>query len=245
MVACAAVPARRFARLLSALALAAAASSGAAAPAAEGRLVDRIVAVVDDDPILSSEIDQAIGLGLIERLAGEDDTALRRRALAGLIEQRLRFHEVDGFGFTSVPVAQIEAHYEEVRSRFADPAALHARLAELGLSETALRQLVARQLTVLTYVEERLGARVLVGLDDIRAYYQTTLAEQMAARNQPLPPIETVRETIRALLKEQRLNDEIARWTEELRRNADVVDHFESVRSELPPLRYQAPPPRP
>ncbi len=235
--------ARRLASLLAALALAAAAPAGAAAAAGEGRLVDRIVAVVDDDPILSSEIEQAIGVGLVEGAAGEDDAALRRRVLDGLIEQRLRFHEVDGFGFTSVPVAQIEAHYGEIRARFADEAAWRARLEELGLTEAALRQLVARQLTVLTYVEERLGARVLVGLDDIRAYYQTTLADQMAAQKQPLPPIETVRESIRALLKEQRLNDEIARWTEELRRNADVVDHFESVHGELPPVRYQPPVP--
>jgi len=238
MVACAAVPPCRALTL----ALALLPSLCAALPADAGRLVDRIVAVVDDDPILASEIDQAIGLGLIERAPGEGDEALRRRVLDSLIEQRLRFHEVDSFGFTSVPVAQIEAHYREVVARFPDEAALRARLADLSLSESGLRQLVARQLMVLTYVEERLGARVLVGLDDIRAYYQTTLAAEMAARSEPLPPIEAVRERIRALLKEQRLNEEIARWTDDLRRQADVIDNFASLHSELPPVRYEATP---
>jgi peptidyl-prolyl cis-trans isomerase SurA len=242
MVACAAVPARRAAVALAVSLLLCAAPR--AAPAADaGKLIDRIVAVVDDDPILSSEIDQAIGLGLVERGAGEDDTTLRRRVLDDLIAERLRFHEVDSFGFTDVPVAQIEAHYAEIRARFPDPAAFAARLAELGLGEAALRQLVARQLMVLTYVEERLGARVLVEMDDIRAYYETTLKQQMAARKQPLPPIESVRESIRALIKEQRLNDEIARWTDELRRQADVVDNFSTLHAELPPVRYEVPPP--
>ena len=211
----------------------------APAPAQAGRLVDRVLAVVDDDPILASEVEAAIGLGLVERAPGEDDAALRRRVLDGLIEQRLRFHEVDRFGFTAVPVAEIEAHVAEIRARFADPAALAARLLELGLTEAALRQLVARQLMVLTYVEERLGARVLVGLEDIRAYYQGTLAAKMRAAGQPLPPIENVREDIRALLKAERLNQEIGRWTEELRHQADVVDHFASQHSALPPVRYE------
>jgi peptidyl-prolyl cis-trans isomerase SurA len=239
MVACAAVPARRVAAALALIALAAVPALAADA----GRLVDRIVAVVDDDPVLASEIDQAIGLGLAERRAGESDDALRRRVLDDIIAQRLRFHEVDSFGFTAVPVAQIETHYAEIRARFPDAAAFAARLAELGLDESALRQLVARQLMVLTYVEERLGAHVLVEIDDIRGYYQTTLREQMAAQNQPLPPIETVRESIRALIKEQRLNDEIARWTEELRRRADVVDNFSNLHAELPPVRYEVTPP--
>jgi hypothetical protein len=84
-----------------------------------------------------------------------------------------------------VPVGQIEA--TTPRSARASREAASRCLAELSLSEAALRQLVARQLMVLTYVEERLGARVLVGLDDIRAYYQTTLTAQLRQRNEPLP----------------------------------------------------------
>jgi hypothetical protein len=239
MVACAAVLAPVFGRALAVFAMTLAWT--ATAPAAEGRLVDRILAVVDEDPVLASEVEQAIGLGLAVREDGESDEALRRRVLDGIIEQRLRFHEVDRFGFTEVPVAEIEAHYAEIRGRFGDDASWLARLAELGLTPASVRQLVSRQLMVLTYVEERLGARVLVGLEDIRAYHDTTLKAQMEAQKQPLPLIETVRESIRALLKEQRLNAEIARWTEELRRQADVVDQFATERQSLPPVRYEVP----
>ena len=45
-----------------------------------------------------------------------------------------------------------------------------------------------------------------------------------------------MREQIRAVLREQRLNDEIAAWTEELRRDADVVDYFDTELGELPPV---------
>ena len=61
----------------------------------EPAVIDRILAVVDEDPILLSEVEQAIGLGLVERQAEESEEEYRRRVLARLIEQRLRFHEID------------------------------------------------------------------------------------------------------------------------------------------------------
>ena len=59
--------------------------------------VDRLLAVVDDDPILESQLEQIIGIGLVEQQEGEDEERFRRRILDGLIEEKLRFHEVDRF----------------------------------------------------------------------------------------------------------------------------------------------------
>jgi hypothetical protein len=209
------------------------------------QLVDRIVAVVDEDPILLSDLEEVIGLGLAERQEGERDDAFRARVLDGLIDQRLRFHEVDRFGFAQVPVEEIEGRVAEIRGRFASAAEFAAKLREVGLTEEEVRQLVARQSMVLTYVDERLGARVFVSLDDIRAYHRDVLAPKLAALGQPVPPLETVREEIRTLLKEQRLNEEIARWTEELRLEADV-QNFLGEQDAPPPVvqRFDAPKPR-
>ena len=198
-------------------------------------LVDRIVAVVDEDPILLSEVDEVIGLGLAARRPGEGDDALRERVIDGLIEQRLRFHEVDRSGFQRVPLTEIEARVEEIAAAFADRGAFQRRLAELGMNEEGVRQLVARQLAVLTYVTERLGARVFVGFDDIRAYYRETLIPGLEARGEPVPPLDEVREAIRAVLHEQRLNQELERWTEELRLEADVL-LFPTPPDPLPPV---------
>ncbi len=198
-------------------------------------LVDRIVAVVDEDPILLSEVEEVIGLGLAARRPGEGDDALRERVVDGLIEQRLRFHEVDRSGFQQVPLSEIEARVDEIAATFADRETFQRRLAELGMSEEEVRQLVARQLAVLTYVTERLGARVFVGFEDIRAHYRETLVPDLEARGEPVPPLDDVREAIRAVLHEQRLNQELERWTEELRLEADVLV-FPSPPDPLPPV---------
>lgn len=197
--------------------------------------MDRVLAVVDDDPILTSDVEQVVGLGLAERRGGETDEAFRRRVLDELIEQRLRFHEIDRFGFGQVPVDEVEELFADIRGRYASDEEFQRRLLQLGLDETGLRQLVARQLMVLTYVEERLGPRVFVSIDDIRKYYDEVLAPELRRRGETVPPIEEVREQIRAVLKEQRLNEEIVEWTGELRAKADVVNYFDSEHGELPP----------
>lgn len=211
----------------------------AAEPVGSRRLADRVLAAVDGDPILESDVRRAIGLGVVTRNSGEDDRALRRRVLDLEIAERLRFHEVDRLGFSEISPRAVEEAMGGFRARFASPAAFAERLHELGLTEDGLKQLVVRQLMALTYVEERLGARVFVSAEDIRAYYDATLAPEMKRRGQPLPPVDEVREEIRGVLREQRLNDEIQRWTEQLRRQADVVDNFESLHGELPPVVYE------
>jgi hypothetical protein len=212
------------------------AAAAGAATAQEGyQAVDRILAVVDEDPILASELEQVIALRLVERRGEEEsEEAFRRRVLDRLIEQRLRFHEIDRFGFAEVPIDEVERQYAAFRAEFPSDEAFARHLEELGLDETALRRLVARQVMVVTYVEERLGPRVFVGLDDITAYYNDVLAPEMGARGQPLPPIQEVREAIREVLRQERLNREIERWTEELRRKAEVEDYLGSGRDAPP-----------
>jgi peptidyl-prolyl cis-trans isomerase SurA len=220
--------------LLSSLSLAAGAQS---APAQKNVLQDRVLAVVDEDPILASDVDRVIKLGLMKPNAGEEDAAFRRRVLNALVEERLRFHEIDRYGFEQVPVEEIEAQVARIRQSFPNDEAFRQALREVGLDLKSLRQLVARQLLVLAYVDERLGAGVFVTPEDISRYYSSVLTPQMQRQGQAPPPIEEVREQIREVLKQQKLNQELESWTEKLRQEADVVLHAASPQGKpLPPV---------
>jgi len=197
---------------------------------------DRILAVVDDDPILASEVDQILSFGIIQAESEEDARAVRRRALDFLIEERLRFHEVDRFGFAEVPVEVVDEEFGKLEQRLGGAEELAAAIEELGLDEQGVRQVLARQVMVWVYVEERLGARIFVGLDDIREYYDESLVPQLVERGDSVPPVEEVREAIRTLLREQRMNEELERWTMELLQQADIEDYFDSDFDSLPPL---------
>jgi peptidyl-prolyl cis-trans isomerase SurA len=219
-----------------------AAGAAAASPApvpgtAPNVLKDRVLAVVDDDPILASDLQRAIVVGQLQPQAGETERAFHRRVLDDLVAQRLRFHEIERFGLEQVPVDQIEKQVAEVRARFKDDATFRRQLHEVGLDEASLRQLMARQLEVLAFVDERLGPQVFVGLDDIAAYYRNVLTPQLQKQRLPVPPLDNVREQIREVLRQQRLTGEIDRWTEELRRKANIavyIDH--PTGGPLPPV---------
>ena len=135
-----------------------------------------------------------------------------------------------------VPVEEIERQIAEIRARFPDEASFERRLLDLGMTRSTLAQLVARQIAVLVYIDERLGPRVFVSLDDIRDYYASTLTAEAEKRGEKVPPLEDVREDIRAVFREQRLNVELARWSEELRRNSDVESFYDEPVNLLPPL---------
>jgi peptidyl-prolyl cis-trans isomerase SurA len=208
---------------------------GAVGAATQPTLHDRIVAVVDGDPILQSDVDRALVLGTTPPPAGASERDQRRRVLDGLIEERLRIHEVERYGFEQVPVELIAKQVETIRARFPSDEAFRQRLQALGMTLEGLEQLVAQQLQVLVYVDELLGARVFVGLEEIEAHYRGTLVPQLRAAGQPVPPLDEVRERIREVLRQQRLNEELQRWTAELRRGADVEDYFDRPERQLPP----------
>lgn len=200
-------------------------------------LVDRVVAVVDGDPILWSEVRRVVALGLTATPAPEAEVS-ERVALDTLIDRRLRTQAVASSGVVTVGREEVDARVAAVRARFADPA---ARLAELGLDDEGLREVVRRQLELARYVEERLGARVFVPLEEIRLYYDTSYAPELRARGEEVPELADVREAIRTLLRERALDLEIERWTEELRRRADVIDLLDAPPREDPPLRATLP----
>ena len=105
---------------------------------------------------------------------------LERRTLDRVLELRLRLHEVDRFGFERradrrdrQELRRRSARVSHRRTKF------RAELDRLGLDDEKLRQLIARQISILAYVEERLGPRVFVSVDDIRRYYDEELVPEL------------------------------------------------------------------
>lgn len=221
------------------LAASTAAGQDPASQPSELHTIDRIVAVVDEDPIFQSEIEQAIALGLVERRDGESLQMLRRRVLDQLVDQRLRFQEMGRFGERTVTVEEIEAAVAAMRADFPDQQAFEEHLRAADTSPDELRQLIARQLAAIDFVDRRLGVRVFISLEDIQSYYDDELVPEMRRQEAPVPPLDEVREQIREVLRQRRLNEEIESWTEELRRQADVQILIDDYPDELPPVQLR------
>lgn len=205
--------------------LAAQGEPGPASTAAASRLVDRVVAVVDGDPILLSDLRRAVAFDpTLEPLEAESEEETLRRALDELVRERIRFHAVDRAGAGVTDPAEIQALAEATRSRFPTEVAFLAELTRHGMTERELEGMLARRQAIFNFVNDRLRSQVFVDATEIQTYFDSVLVPQVEAAGGQPPTLDSkLREAIRAAVTEIKLNEEEERWLRELESKADVV----------------------
>src|SRR3954464_10501303 len=132
--------------------------------------VDRIAAVIDQQVLTVSEVNQMAALRFFPRTAGRSDDDYRHDILEGLIAQALRYRDVERFGAQDIPKDSIEARLVEIQHRFGSATELDAALARAELTPDELRALIKRQLQVEAYIQERFAPMVFVANEDIVDY---------------------------------------------------------------------------
>lgn len=190
-------------------------ASGSAAAEPEPELVDRIVAIIDRDVIMLSEAEQAMWLVEFD---GDDDAGLRD-VVERLIEARLIEREVARFTDAPVPDELVEDRVERVRTSFASAQEFEEMLASRGLAEAELHAEVRRQLTVNRYLERRFRALTYVTDDDIESYFSEEVLPALA--DERAPTLEEI-DQIRRILEEQRFNERVERWIDDLKDHSRI-----------------------
>jgi hypothetical protein len=183
--------------------------------------VDRIAATVDRQVLTVSEITQMVDLRFFARTE-EDDDDHRRNVLDALIAQALRFRDVERFGAQDISADVIEARLVEIQRRFPNEAAFQTAVARTELTLDEVRALVKRQLQVEAYIQERFAPLVFISSEEVDAYYRGTWTQQRRERGLSVPPLSSVQDEIRAAVRGARLEEEIGKWTAQLRERADV-----------------------
>jgi hypothetical protein len=158
-------------------------------------LIERVVAVVDERPLLLSDVR---ALARVRGLAPD-------AALEAAIDERLMYAE-------AAHVAQAEVSPEQEASALA---ALMEKTPALGttVAEPDLRRLLRRQLAILQYVEFRFRPQIHVGDEDVRKAWELDPAG---------PALEDALDVIRTRLERRMLDERIEAWVKELRARADV-----------------------
>jgi len=156
------------------------------------------------------------------RTSGQSEADYRRFILDSLIAQALRFRDVERFGAEDVSKDSIEARLLQIQKRFESPEEFNAALQRAQLTLDEVRALVKRQLQVEGYIQERFAPMIFVSTDEIEAYYRGTWSQQRRQRGLAVPLLAEVQDEIRTLLKSSRLQEEIDKWTTQLRSRANV-----------------------
>jgi hypothetical protein len=75
-----------------------------------------------------------------------------------------------------------------------------------------------------TFTRERLTPAIRVTDAEIRAFYDGPFRDEAKEKGlETLPPLADVADEVRELLRERKLNEAIARWTDELRQSTRIL----------------------
>ncbi len=161
--------------------------------------LERVVAVVDQQPLLLSDV------RALAAVRGLGEPA----ALEAAIDERLMYAEA-----SRLAQAEVRPGDEEAALK-----ALLAREPELAtrVPEPDLHRLLRRQLTILKYVEFRFRPQVRVSDEQVRKAWESAEVGRPTGI-----PLEDAQDSIRAQLERRALDERVEAWIAELRSRADV-----------------------
>ena len=148
------------------------------AAAAQARVVEKVAAVVGDNVILGSEVEEKAAPQLSEATAipdpakrGARASALRHEALERLIDDELILQQATELKLT-ITSEQVDASIEEIKHQNAiDDAQLRDALKGQGMTMLSYRADIKRQLLRFRVINIAVGSRVSISDDDVKSYY--------------------------------------------------------------------------
>jgi peptidyl-prolyl cis-trans isomerase SurA len=136
-----------------------------------------------------------------------------------LLEQQLRDYPADFSALREKAVKEMNT----IRNKFRDPGEFAATLSSLGMTEAQVLSRLETQQHILTMVEERTSPAAAVEPQEIEEYYRKTLLPQLAkSTTERPPPLSQVQDKIREILVQQKINQLLAEWLTELKREQHV-----------------------
>jgi hypothetical protein len=194
-------------------------------------VLDRVVAVVNNQAILASDVDDEIRLAVLDPgraglAALTPRTALEQLISRALIQQQIR--QEDALA-VEPPQAELDARLKEIRKEV--PACVHfncaseegwkAFLAAHGLTPERVQTYLRYRIQILRFIEERFRLGIRISPEEIQAYYHETLLPQYAA-GEAIPPLAEVAPRIEEILLQRQVNVLFNDWLKNLRKLGDV-----------------------
>lgn len=187
---------------------------GLAAPAA-GEVIDRILAVVSGQVILTTDVAAARLLGFLPDAGASD-----REALDRLIERALVLGEIDRYAPPEPAETAVVEALDRVRARVADPAGFDAVLVRVGLDIDSVRERIRQDLRMEAYLDQRFTVPALAD-DEVETAYRSDPA-QFARPG--VTTFEAARDDVVRALRQARRAPRVAEFVEALRRRTRIVD---------------------
>jgi hypothetical protein len=193
--------------------------------------LDRVVAVVNHQAILSSDLAEEIHLSVLDPgRAGKGELtparALEQLISRALIEQQIRQEDARSADPSQQEVA---ARLNELRTELPacvrqncqSDAGWKAFLDSHDLTPKRVETYLRYRLQILSFIELRFRQGIRIAPEDIEKYYRETLLPQYPSTETP-PPLEKVSPRIQEILLQQQVTVLFDVWLENLRKQGEI-----------------------
>ena len=179
-------------------------------------LIDRVLARISGEPVTLTDVQAAIGLGVIQIPPGADPITAGTQLM---INRQLELLEVQRFPPPEPPRAAVDA--EAARLKMNAAARLPQLMQSTGLNEQRIADIARDTVRIAAYIDQRFGTTVQVSDEEVANYYRTHEAE--FTRGGETMPFEDAEATARQRASNERRRAIIDQWVRDLRSRADVA----------------------
>jgi peptidyl-prolyl cis-trans isomerase SurA len=190
------------------------------------QVVDRMVAVVNKQVILESELDQAARVEFLlqgkpaDKMTPDDRAAVLER----LIDRSLLDQQIMNPSMFDPSGEELAEKIKEVRSEVsaATDERWLALLGSYGLTRRDMEDQLTSEFRILRFVDLRFRGLVRIQKEAISTYYRETLLPEVRKRNAPEPKLADVSEKIEQILVEQNIDSLLNDWLKTLHAQAHI-----------------------
>ena len=190
-------------------------------------VVDRIVARIENDVILLSDVRLLARYQLLADGKSESDAEILDR----LIDQWIVRNEADAARTPQPSDAEIDRGLQRLQQSFASKEDYEARRKLAGLTEADVRRLTANQIHLNNYLDSRFRPSTQVNEQAIQDFYQNAILPRAKARGQDPPSLDAAHDYIEEALVQRGINDQADRWLQESHARIHVTKMLEESSS--------------
>ncbi len=200
-------------------------------PPGQGVEVDRVVAIVNGQLILDSDVDRERRFAALLPYGEASGPYNRDQAIERLINRDLILQQVQLQPGGEVTLQAAAKDLDTLRKEIPTCAKYHCEteegwktfLATQGFTEESLTALWQQRMEVLSFIEQRfrMGIRILPA--EIQEYYTKTMLPAYAAQGVEPPPVRMLSKRIQEVLLQQRVSKLLDDWLTSLRAQGNVV----------------------
>ena len=195
---------------------------------AQGTLIDQVLAVVNGDLILESDVNEERRFAAFEPL--RDDASSRDEIVEQLIDQALILEQAKLQPDDQVARPEAEARLAALRKEIPACKQAHCEtdagwakfVADQGFTTNELLDELQKRMEILKFVEIRFRSGILIDQAQIKTYYDKTLLPEYARRHATAPPLDAIKSRIQEILLQQQVTNLLGDWLKTLKAEGSV-----------------------